>query len=155
MDLKVKLGDDLKFSLKSGRSLEVETLRLLLAALHNRSIEKRGKRQAEELIDEEVLEVLNKEAKKRKEAADIYLKAGRRDLAEKETKELEIIKCYLPEQASLELIEKTVKDAIQKTGAKEAKDFGRTMAEVMKSLKNKADAGAISEIIKKNLESLR
>ena len=53
------------------------------------------------------------------------------------------------------MIEKTVKDAIQKTGAKEAKDFGRTMAEVMKSLKNKADAGAISEIIKKNLESLR
>ncbi|MEK7147052.1 MAG: GatB/YqeY domain-containing protein [Patescibacteria group bacterium] len=151
MDLKTKLADDLKSGLKSRQSFNVGVIRLLLAALHNRSIEKRGKGQAVELSPEEILEVLSREAKKRKEAADIFSKAGRRDLAEKESKELEIIKFYLPEQASPELIEKIAREAIQKTGAKEAKDFGRVMGEALKSLKGKADAGVVSATVKKIL----
>lgn len=151
MDLKAKLEDDLKSGLKSGQSFIVGVIRLMLAALQNRGIEKRGKGEGAELSQEEILEVLMKEVKKRKEAADIYSKAGRLDLAEKESKELEIIKIYLPEQASPELIEKTVLEAIKKTGAKEVKDFGKVMGEAMKSLKGKADAGAISNVIKKRL----
>lgn len=151
MDLKAKLEDDLKFSLKSGQSFVVGVIRLVLAALRNREIEKRGKGGGAELFEEEILEVLMREVKKRKEAADIYLKAGRLDLAEKESKELEIIKIYLPEQADPELIEKTVLEAIKKIGAKEVKDFGKVMGEAMKLLKGKADAGAISDIIKKRL----
>lgn len=151
MPLQSQLSFDLVNALKSGKSFEVETLRLLTAALKNREIEKRGKGQVAELSDEETIEVLTKEAKKRKEAFEIYSKAGRRELAEKEASELAFIKNYLPEPASAEEIKKAVAEAIQKTGVKEAKDFGRAMGEAMKALKGKADAGEVSKAVKKAL----
>lgn len=152
MSLQSQLSFDLTNALKSGKSFETSIIRLLAAALHNREIEKRGRSgKDEKLTDDETVEVLNKEAKKRKEAFEIYSKAGRRDLAEKEAAELEFIKRYLPAPVGVEVIEKTVREAIQKTGAKEAKDFGKAMGEAMKVLKGKADAGAVSEAVKKAL----
>jgi len=146
-----QLSENLKSAMKTGQEFEAGVFRMLLAALHNKEIEKKGKGIETELSDEEVIEVLSKEAKKRKEAAEIYKKGGRDDLAEKEAKELEIIKKYLPEEMPIEEIEKIVKIAIEKTGIKEASGFGKVMAEVMKELKGKADASTISEIIKKEL----
>ena len=103
------------------------------------------------MTEEEVVEILIREAKKRKEAAEIYAKGGRDDLSQKEIREIELIKKYLPEQLSEQEIEKIVKVAIEKTNAKEQKDFGRAMAEAMKELKGKADAKLTSEIVKKFL----
>ncbi|MCL5004886.1 MAG: GatB/YqeY domain-containing protein [Patescibacteria group bacterium] len=150
--LKEQINSDIKEFLKAGKSFEAGVLRLMSAALGNKEIEKRGKGEDSVLTDEEIVEVLMKEAKKRKEAAEVYKTGNREDLAEKELKELEVIKKYLPEQASAEEIEKAVDKAIAATGAVDVKTFGKVMAEVMKELKGKADAGTISEIIKKKLE---
>jgi uncharacterized protein YqeY len=151
MSLKEKLNGDLKEAMKAGQEFEVGVFRFLLSSLHNKEIEKKGKGLEPELSDEEVVEVLIREAKKRKESIEAYSKGNRSDLAEKETKELEIIKNYLPEELSGEEIEKVVKAAIEKTGAREVKDFGKVMAEAMRELKGKADASIISEVVKKNL----
>ena len=151
MSLHQQITDDLKIAMKAANEFEVGTLRMLSAALHNKEIEKKGKGLEAVLSDEEVIEVLTREAKKRKEAAELYVKGNRNDLAEKETKELEFIKKYLPEQMSQEEIEKIVKAALEKTGAREVKEFGKVMAEAMKDLKGKADASVVSEIVKKLL----
>jgi len=105
---------------------------------------------------------LIKEAKKRKEAADIYKKGDREDLAEKEMKELGVIKKYLPKELSAEEIEKIVDKAIAVIGAANIKDpegkqasygarIGKVMAEAMKELKGRADASAVGAMIKKKL----
>jgi len=147
-----QLTDDLKIAMKAANEFELGVLRMLLSSLHNKEIEKKGKGLEAVLSDEEAIEVLTREAKKRKEAAELFSKGNRNDLAEKETKELEFIKRYLPEQMSQEEIEKIVKAALEKTGAKEVKDFGKVMAEAMKELKGKADASCVSEIIKSKLK---
>ena len=149
--LKEKISSDLKESLKAGDSFRSGVLRMLISVFQNKEIEKRGSNKPAELTEEEVMEILIREAKKRKEAAEIYSKGGRDDLSQKEIQEIELIKKYLPEQLSEQEIEKIVKAAIKKTGAKEQKDFGRVMAEAMKELKGKADAKLTSEIIKKNM----
>lgn len=143
-----KLTDDLKDAMKSGDNFRTGVLRMLLSALHNKEIEKKGKGQEPVLSDDEIADVLFKESKKRKEAGEIYLKAGRADLSEKELKELEIIKRYLPEQLGEEEIEKAVKAAIEKVGAKDIKDFGKVMAEAMKELRGRADASLVSQAVK-------
>lgn len=155
-----KITSELKEAMKSGDSFRTGVLRMLLSALHNKEIEKKGKGLESVLSDDEIADVLFKESKKRKEAGDIYLKAGRADLFEKEARELEIIRKYLhelssalPEQLGEEEIKKAVKAAIEKVGAKDVKDFGKVMAEAMKELKGRADASSISEMVKKNLGS--
>ncbi len=147
-----KISNDLKEAMKAGREFEVGVLRMLSSAFHNKEIEKKGRGMEPVLSEDEAIEILTREAKKRKEAFEVYQKAGRKDLAEKEAKELEIIKKYLPEQLSEEEVKKIIDTAIEKTGVKEIKDFGRVMAEAMKELKGKADASIVSEIIKKKLE---
>lgn len=156
--LNQKIFEDLKEAMKASKEFETGLLRMLLSSLHNKEIEKKGKGGEPVLSDEEVIEVLSKEAKKRKEAAEMFNNAGRGELAEKEIKELELIKKYLPEQISSEEIEKVVKAVIERTvkdpegkqvpyGAR----FGKVMAEAMKDLKGKADASSVSEAIKKFL----
>jgi uncharacterized protein YqeY len=160
-----QLTEDLKTAMKAGGDFEIDVLRMLLSVLHNKEIEKRGKPRSESesallrgkgqepaLTNEEVIEVLSREVKKRNEAADLYAKGNRRDLSEKEIREAEIIKKYLPEQLSEEEIEKIVKAAIEKTGAKDVKDFGKAMADAMKELKGKADASVVSKLIKEKIE---
>ncbi len=151
MALKEKLNNDVVQALKNKDALSLETLRFLLASIHNREIEKRSKNGSDVLTDEEVLEVLNKEAKKRKEAAALYERGGRKDLVEKELAELKIIQKYLPAEISEEEILKTVREIISKSDVA-PKDFGKTMGEIMKVLKGKADAARVSEIVKKELE---
>ena len=148
-----KITIDLKVALKSGDSFRVGTLRMLLSSLHNKEIEKKGKGLESTLSDDEAIEVLSREAKKRKEAIEAYEKGNRTDLAQKETKELEIIEKYLPEQLSEEEIEKIITAAIKKTGAVTVKDFGKVMGEAMKELKGKADASLVSKIVRKRIEN--
>jgi uncharacterized protein YqeY len=119
--------------------------------LHNKEIEKKGKGQESILSDEEVIEVLSREAKKRREASEIYSKGNRADLADKEKKELEIIMGFLPTQLSPEEIEKVILAVIEQVKPQGPKDFGRVMAEVMKELRGRAEAGVVSEIVKKKI----
>jgi hypothetical protein len=153
-----KIKDDLIDFLKAGKSFEVGVLRLISSVFKNKEIEKKGRQdgnlvQEAILTDEEVVDILMKEVKKRKEAADIYKKGDRENLAEKEMKELEVIKKYLPEELSAEEIEKIVNKAIAVIGAASVKDIGKVMAEAMKELKGRADASAVGAMIKKKLEN--
>jgi uncharacterized protein YqeY len=146
--IKDRLNDDLKKSLKGGDQKRVGVLRLLNTAIHNKEIEKYAKSKSEVLTDEEILQVLAGEAKKRRESIEIFLSGGRQDLADKEKAELMVIQEYLPKQLSWEETEKAVADILKKSGLR---DFGLAMKEVMKELKGKADAKIISELVKKLL----
>lgn len=148
MALIEQINDDLKEALKAGDSFTVEVLRGVNAVFKNKSIEKRGKGLEEELKEEEVLEILGREVKKRKEAIDLYLQGGRSELAEKENKEIELIQKYLPKQLSREEVEKVVEEVINRA---ESKDFAVVMKEAMGELKGKADGKIVSEVVREKL----
>lgn len=154
MALKEKIQKDLNEALKSKEELKTSVLRLLSAVILNKEKEKRYKLKKEEdapLTDEEILEVVSSEVKKRKEAAELYEKGARPELAEKEKKEIEILKGYLPEQLSTEELTKLTKEAIEKVGAKEFKDMGKIMGVLMPQIKGRADGNAVSQIVKELL----
>ncbi|PIV45127.1 MAG: hypothetical protein COS25_01435, partial [Candidatus Nealsonbacteria bacterium CG02_land_8_20_14_3_00_37_10] len=154
MDPKEKIKQDLNTALKGRKELEVSVLRQLLAAILNKEKEKRFKIKEEkdvQLTDEETMEVISSEAKKRRESIVEFGKGKRQDLVEKEKKELEILEKYLPsqilqnktwegepEQLSEEEIKTLVKVAIEKVGAKEMKDLGKVMQELIPQVKGKA-----------------
>ena len=146
-----KINQDIKTAFKKGDDFYVGVLRMMIAAFKNKEIEKKGKGEKPELSDEEIIEILSKEAKKRKEATQIYSNAGRKDLADKELKEVLIIQNYLPAQAGSEEIEKIAAEAIKETNALSHKDFGRAMAAAVKKLKGRAEPASIAELIKKKL----
>jgi uncharacterized protein YqeY len=156
MELKEKIRLNLNSALKEKRTLEVLVLRQLLAAILNKEKEKRFKAKEErdiQLTDEEVIEVISSEAKKRRESIVEFEKGKRQDLVEKEKKELEILEKYLPEQLPEEEIRKLIKEAIEKTDAKEIKDMGKVMAELIPKIKGKADGTLVSKIVKELLET--
>ena len=158
--LKDKINEDIKSAMKSGDQLSLDVLRGLNAAFNNKSIEKRGKGLSEELSDEERLEILNKEVKKRKDAIVLYNQGNRKDLAEREEKEAALIQKYLPAQMTREEVEKIIIRTIETLrpfglaqGGQAQGDiaFGDVMKEVMKELKGKADAQIISDIVKEKI----
>ncbi|MDP3947285.1 MAG: GatB/YqeY domain-containing protein [bacterium] len=165
MALLEQLRNEITLALKGGRAFEVGVLRLLTAAAHNRAIEKRGKGlpgqgKGDELTDEEVREVLAKEAKKRKESIMAFTQGNRPELAESEAKELKLILRYLPAELSKEEVRAHVEKLLasrgersRTTGAVSAEGgFGAVMKEAMKELKGKADATLVSKIIRTYLE---
>lgn len=135
------LKKDLVEALKSKEALKAETIRMILASIHNEEIAK-GK--DKELKEEDVTAVIRREAKKRREAAEIYKEAGRAELAEKEEKELEIIKEYLPPEMSGEEILSIIEEA-----AEEGDNFGKVMGQVMAKVAGRAEPGRVSEMVKK------
>jgi len=164
MNLKEKISNDLKKSLKEKNNSEILTLRMLRAAILNKEKEKRAKLAKEkegldekdlveksQLTDDEIIEVAFSEAKKRNESISEFEKGKRPDLVEKERAELEILKKYLPEQLSEEEIKKIAKEIIDKVGASGPKDIGRVMAELMPKMKGKAEGNLTSRIVKELL----
>jgi len=151
MTLKERIQEDIKSSVKNKEELRVSVLRLLSAAILNKEKEKRyksGEEKEVQLTDEEIIDVIAAETKKRKEAIADYEKGNREELAEKEKKEMEILQQYLPEQLSEEEIKKIVKAAIEKIGAKELKDMGKVMQELAPQIKGKADGSLVSKTVK-------
>lgn len=132
--------------MKSGDHFRLGVLRMINSALQNKKIEK-GRDSV--LTEEEVLQVLTKEAKKRKESVLAFEAGGRPELAENEKKELVIVEAYLPAQMSREDTAKEVERIL--SGIADKSKFGLVMKEVMKELKGKADAGMITELIKEKL----
>ena len=149
--LKQTIQKDLFQAVKEGDEIIRSTLRMLLAAILNREKEKKYKTSEEELTNEEIIEIVFSEIKKRKEAIVEFEKGKRIDLAEKEKKEMEVLQKYLPEQLSEQELKKIVKEAIEKVGAKEIKDIGKVMVEIMPKVKGRADGGTVSKIVKELL----
>jgi len=141
-------------AMKSKDSFVVGTLRMLLAAVLTKEKDKKYKEKIEgevQLTDEQILEVISSEIKKRKDAITLYEQGKRPELAEREAKEIEILIKYLPEQLSEEELKKLVAESIEKTGAKEMKDMGKVMADLNPKIKGKADGGQVSKIVKELL----
>ncbi|MEK9135180.1 MAG: GatB/YqeY domain-containing protein [Patescibacteria group bacterium] len=152
--LKIKIQEDLNLALKGKKELEVSVLRLVLAAVLSKEKDKRfksGKAEDVLLTDEELIDVISSEIKKRREAVELYIRGNRPELAEKEKKEITILQKYLPEQLAEEEIKKLVGEAIAKTGAKEIKDMGKVMAELMPKVKGKSDSSLVSRLVKELL----
>jgi len=136
----------LKEALRSKDERRKTTLRLALAAVHNAEIAK-GKA----LEEGEVLAVLSKEAKQRRESAALFAEGGREDLVDQENKELEILTEYLPEQLSEAEIEARVREVIDEVGATSAAQMGDVMRVLMPQMKGKADGQLVSTIVKRIL----
>jgi len=164
MILKEKIQRDFKIALKTKKETEVSTLRMLNATIFNKEKEKRYKifqkekdLKEEELVeksqltDEEIIEVVSSEIKKMKEASLEFEKGKRLDLAEKEKREIEILKKYLPEQLSEDEIKKLAKETIEEIGAKGIKDLGRVMAQLMLKVKGRAEGSKVSQIVRELL----
>lgn len=152
--LKQTIQNDTTEAMKSGDSFVVGTLRMLLAAATTKEKEKKFKEKLEGdavLTDDEIISVISSEIKKRKDAIALYEKGNRLELAEKEQKEIEILKKYLPEQLSEEELRKIILESIVNVGAKEIKDIGKIMKDLMPKVKGKADSGEVSKIIKELL----
>ena len=166
MSLKEKIRQNLYGSIKEKKELEVSVLRQLSAAVLNKEKEKRYKISKEkpelsgeelekesQFTDEEIIEVIVFEAKKRKESIGLFEKGRREDLAEKEKQELEILQKYLPEQLSEEDLKNLAKEAVEKVGAKEMKDMGKVMQELIPRVKGKADGSLVSKVVKELLNA--
>lgn len=144
-----KLSASLKEAMLAKDDFKTSVLRMLVAAVHNREIEKKGKGQS--ITDDDVFDVLRKEVKKRKEAATIYQSAGKQESADMEEKELQFIESFLPAQMSEGDIEKIVEEALRDFSAPTQKDFGEIMKKVMAKVSGNADGATVSGIIKKHL----
>ena len=162
--LKIEIQSSVTEALKSGDQMVSGTLRMLLASIITKEKEKRYKISKEKpeateevllkesaLTDEQILEVISSEIKKRKDAIALYEKGNRPELAEKEKKEMEVLKKYLPEQLPEAELRKLIEESISKTGAKEMKDMGKVMADLTPKVKGKADNSEISKIVKELL----
>ena len=149
--LKQNIQSDSKDALKSGDQFRLGVLRMLLAAVSSKEKEKRYKEnlmQDPELTDEQVIETVASEIKKRKDAIALYEQGNRPELAEREKNEIEVLKKYLPEQLLPEEIKKLVAESITATGAVSIKDMGKVMSDITLKIKGKADGGEVSKIVK-------
>jgi len=146
-----QLNEDLKNAMRSKQELELSTLRMLIAALKNKKIALGGGTNVEELTDEQFIETVASEMKKRKDSKEAYEQGGRQDLADKEMAEVKILEKYMPAQLSEEEIEKTVRDIVAAMGELTPADFGKVMGQAMGKLKGKADGGKVTEMVKKVL----
>jgi len=162
-DLNNRLRQDLKEAQLKKEDLRVSVLRLLLASLNNREIEKRTKLskssplekldEFSKLTEEEIIEVIVSEAKKRKEAILGFTQGGRKDSAEKEKKELEILETYLPKPLSQDELKEIVIEVVAKTNAKTINDLGKVMKELMPEIKKRgrAEGELVSQIVREQL----
>lgn len=151
MSVEALLRDDLNRALREKNAARAGTLRMLFAAIKNKEIEERKKDVG--LGDEEVILVLQKEAKKRKDSIAEFEKGGRKDLADKERSELAVIEEYLPKEISDEEILRVVHDGIREFGSPTAADFGALMKIIMPTLKGRASGDRITRLVREALGS--
>ena len=146
MSLIAEIEQELKEAMRARDQTRTGALRLTLAAL--RSAEKELGRS---LKEDEELQVLQRERKRRGEAAEAFRSAGREEQAAKEEDELEVIEQFMPEPLGEEELERIVDDAIAETGATSLRDLGRVMADVMPQVSGRADGGAVSQLVREKL----
>ena len=145
MGLKEKLQSDLTDAIRSRAEVKSGTIRMLLAAITNEEVSGKA---ARVLKNDEIITVLSREAKKRREAVEAYVAAKRDDLAGKERAEGEVIAQYLPAQLSEDEIKKMIADAISETGAAGPAGMGLIMKVLSPKIAGKADGGVVSGLVK-------
>ena len=140
--LKQKLNDDLRQALKGRDKCRSSVIRLILSAVHNTEIAKQTS-----LEDTDILGVIAKEAKQRKESIEAFKQGGRQDLVDQEEAELVILEEYLPEQMSRDEIIAVARKVINEVGAQSPRDMGKVMGKLMPQLKGKAEGKVINEVV--------
>ena len=146
MSLKARINDDLKAAMRAGEARRRDALRLLLAALKQREVDER-----KELADADVLNVVEKQVKQRRESITQFEKGGRADLAEQEKFELALLQAYLPQALSDAEIAAAVVEAVAATGARAPSDMGKVMGALKGQLAGRADMGKVSALVKAKL----
>ena len=146
MSLEERLVEEMKQAMKSNDKLRLSTIRMIRSALKNKEIELRKK-----LEDEEVVKVIQAMVRKGEESVEQFQTGGRMDLVEKEKKEIEILKSFLPQPLSQEEILKIIDQSIQETQVSSLKDIGKVMKSVMPKIGGKADGKLINQLVKERL----
>jgi len=141
-----KLQEEMKAAMKSGDKDKLSTIRMLISEIKKVQIDSK-----KELTDEEIISILQRYIKQRKEAYTHYKQASRKDLAEKELKEIEIVQQFLPPPLSEEELLKIVEETIQEVSASSIKDMGKVVKAVMDKVKGRAEGSLISKIVKEKL----
>lgn len=145
-ELKSRLQEEMKDALRTGDKVRLGALRLLHASIKNREVELRR-----EVEDEEFLEVVGREVKRRKEAAEAYEKAERRDLLDQERREQQVLEAYLPEPISDQDVASLIDEAVAATGAAGPGDLGRVMGYVMGKARGRVDGGTVNRLVRQRL----
>jgi len=147
MELREKIMADIKAAMIAKDSVKLNTLRFLQSAIKNKEIDSRPN----PITADDVMAVIKKLVKQRKESIDQFQAAGRTDLADQESAELKVLEAYMPAQMTKEQIEQVVAEVIAATGAKTIKEMGTVMKEVQARTAGTADGKTISEVIKAKL----
>jgi len=145
MSLKEKLQNDLTSSMRARYEIRSSTIRMILTSIKNEEV---AGKEARDLSDAEIITVLSREAKKRREAAEAFDQAGAKDRADQERAEGEIIAEYLPAQLSESEIKELIKAAIAETGANSPAQMGLVMKSLQPKTAGKADGGLVSSLVK-------
>ena len=148
MPLKTRINEEMKAALKAKDARRLGAVRLALAAVKQREIDDR-----KELSDAEVIGVVEKMIKQRRDSIAQYTAGGRKDLADQEQFEIDVLAAYLPQQASAAEVEAVIAEAIASTGAKGAADMGKVMGQVKAKLAGRADMGQVSARVKAKLSA--
>jgi uncharacterized protein YqeY len=146
MSLKERITEDMKAAMRAKDSERLGTIRMVTAAIKQREVDERI-----QLDDTQVLAVLEKMIKQRKESVTQFLAGAREDLAAKENKEIELLQTYLPAQLSEAELDALVADAVAKSGATSIKEMGKAMALLKQSAQGRADMGVVSAKLKAKL----
>ncbi|PIP21270.1 MAG: glutamyl-tRNA amidotransferase [Candidatus Omnitrophica bacterium CG23_combo_of_CG06-09_8_20_14_all_40_11] len=145
--LEEKIFNDYKEAMKNKDTLKSSVLSFLRASLMNAAIEKKKK----SLLDFDVITVIRRQIKERQDSIEQFQKGNRQDLADKESKELEILKSYLPAELSSDEIKKIIEETILSTGASGIKDMGKVMREVTAKIAGRADGKLVSDLVRDRL----
>lgn len=146
MSLKDRLMEDLKTSMKNKDTIRKNTITMVRAAIKQIEVDER-----KEVDDTEIIEIISKQLKEKRNVIDDFKRGERQDLVDLTNREMEILLEYLPEQLSEEEVEKIVKETIKDLNATSMKDIGLVMKTVMPKVKGKTDGNIVSNIVKKAL----
>jgi uncharacterized protein YqeY len=147
--LKDQIQNDMKDAMIAKDAETLSVIRMLKSAIQYFEIQKGGANY--EATDEDVIEVIGKEVKKRRESVALYIQGGRPELADKEKKEIEILQKYLPEQLTEEVLQTLVDEAVTQSGAASMQDMGKVMGILMPKVKGKADSSLVSQLVRNKL----
>ena len=148
MSLRQDIHKDIAVAMKSGDKERLSTVRMLMSAIKYKEVDAHR-----ELTDEETIAVISTLVKQRQDSIEQFTKGNRLDLVEKETKELEVLRTYLPPQLSEAEVRDIIKKAVAETGATGQKDMGKLMKVIMPQVKGKADGKLVNDIVKEALGS--
>jgi|TARA_B110000259_G_scaffold132788_1_gene149792 uncharacterized protein YqeY len=143
VSLKLQITDDMKSAMRSKDSERLGAVRLLLASIKQKEVDERV-----ELIDEDIISIIEKMLKQRRDSIEAFNKADRKDLVQKEELEIKVLQDYMPQQLSEVEVEKAIFDAIENIGAKSMKDMGAVMGILKSQLAGKANMADVSKKIK-------